>query len=410
MAKLAVIDCQVAGIAGDMLMSALVDAGANAKKVQEAIYACQDNLEGSQISNASFENIVTHGFSATQLQLTYRDHIHKRKGVEMLRALTKTCDRLGLEQRAKAFALDTIKMIISAEAKIHGEDFNSVHLHEASSVDTLADIIGSAAALQDLSLFNSKIVSTQVAVGGGLLTFSHGVVPNPADAILHIFQGKRFVLTGGQAKDELTTPTGAALLANLAEESVDYYPSIVPERIGYGAGRKKFAGFANVVRILMGNSPMGIEKDAVCVVETNVDDATGELMGNLIDQLGEAGAKDVTIVPGTTKKSRPTHLIRVVVDNSLLNAILSILFSESGTLGARVQQVERYILPRATVTVPVTIDNIVFNVHVKVAKDTHGNTVGTKPEFEDIKIISARLGIPARRVLEIVNAQVNSKI
>lgn len=410
MAKLAVIDCQVAGIAGDMLMSALVDAGANAKKVQDAIYACQDHLKGSRISSASFEKIVTHGFSATQLQFKYSDRIPERKGIEMLRALTNTCDVLGFEQRTKAFALNTIKMIILAEAKIHGEDFNSVHLHEASSVDTLADIIGAATALQDLSLLNSKIVSTPVAVGGGLLTFSHGVVPNPADAILHIFQGKRFVLTGGQTKDELTTPTGAALLANLAEKSIDFYPPIIPEKIGYGAGRKKFDGFANVVRILIGDSPLAVEKDIVCVIETNVDDATGEMMGNLIDRLGDAGAKDVTIVPGTTKKSRPTYLIQVVVDNSLLNAVLTILFSESGTLGARVQQMERYILPRAIVTVPVTIDDIPFNVHVKVAKDIHGNTVGTKPEFEDIKMISAKLGIPARRVLEIVNAQVNFKI
>ncbi|AIC15617.1 nickel pincer cofactor biosynthesis protein LarC [Nitrososphaera viennensis] len=407
--KLAVIDCQVAGIAGDMLTSALVDAGASAKKVQDAIFACQDSLKGSRISNASFEKIVTHGFSATQLKLEYKDGAHERKGAEMVRALTKTCDALGLEQRAKAFALDTIKTIISAEAKIHGEDFNNVHLHEASSVDTLADIVGCATALQDLSLLGSKIVSTQVAVGGGKLTFSHGTVPNPADAILHIFQGRRFALAGGQAKEELTTPTGAALLANLAEGSVDYYPSIVPEKIGYGAGSKKFTGFANVVRVLVGDSPVALEKDAVCVVETNVDDTTGEVMGNLVDRLTDAGAKDVTIIPGITKKSRPTYLVRVIADNSLLNAVLSILFSESGTLGARVQQVERYILPRAVVTVPVTIGDNTFNVHVKVAKDAQGNTIGAKPEFEDIKIIAARLDMPARRVLEIVNAQVASK-
>jgi uncharacterized protein (DUF111 family) len=183
----------------------------------------------------------------------------------------------------------------------------------------------------------------------------------------------------------------------------------VPEKIGYGAGTKKFAGFANVVRVLMGDSPAALEKDTVCLVETNVDDATGEVMGNLVDRLTDAGAKDVTIIPGTTKKSRPAYLVRVVADNSMLNTMLSILFSESGTLGARVQQVERYILPRAVVTVPVTIGDSTFNVHVKVAKDAQGNTVGAKPEFEDVKIVAARLGIPARRVLEIVNAQVAQK-
>lgn len=409
MAKLAVIDCQVAGIAGDMLVSALVDAGASARKVQDAIFACQDSLKGSRISSVAFEKIVAHGFSATQLQMSYKDGVRERKGAEMMRALTKTCDALGLEQNAKAFALDTLKTIISAEAKIHGEDFDTVHLHEASSVDTLADIVGCAAALQDLSLLGSRVVSTQVAVGGGTLTFSHGTVPNPADAILQIFTGRRFVLAGGPAKDELTTPTGAALLANLAEGSVDHYPPLVPEKIGYGAGSKKFAGFANVVRVLVGDSPVAFEKDTVCVVETNVDDATGEVMGNLVDRLTDAGAKDVTIIPGTTKKSRPTYLVRVVADNSLLNAVLSTLFSESGTLGARVQQVERYVLQRAVLTVPVTIGKSTFNVHVKVAKDAQGNTMGAKPEFEDVKIIAARLGMPARRVLEIVNAQVAHK-
>lgn len=409
MARLAVIDCQVAGIAGDMLMSALVDAGASAKKVQDAIFACQGHLKGSKVASANFEKITAHGFSATQLQIKCKDGVHERKGAEMVRALAGTCDSLGLENRAKAFALDTLKTIISAEAKIHGEDLDSVHLHEASSIDTLADIVGCATALSDLSLFDAKVMSTQVAVGGGQLKFSHGTVPNPADAILHIFQGRNFVLAGGQAKEELTTPTGAALLVNLAQGSADHYPAITPEKIGYGAGHKKFAGFANIVRVLVGDSPVTLEKDTVALIETNVDDATGEVIGNLIDRLTDAGAKDVTVIPGTTKKSRPAYLVRIVADNSQLNTMLGILFGDSGTLGARVQQVERYVLPRAVLTVPVTIAGSTFNVHVKVAKDAQGNTLGAKPEFEDVKIIAARLGMPAKRVLEIINAQVAQK-
>jgi uncharacterized protein (TIGR00299 family) protein len=409
MAKLAVIDCQVAGIAGDMLMSALVDAGASAKKVQDAVFACQDHLKGSKIASVAFEKINSHGFSATQLQLKCKDGVHERKGAEMIRALTSTCDSLGLDGRARSFALDTIKTIISAEAKIHGEDFNSVHLHEASSIDTLADIIGCATALSDLSLFDARVLSTQVAVGGGKLKFSHGTVPNPADAILHIFKGRNFVLAGGQAKEELTTPTGAALLVNLAQASTDHYPAIAPEKIGYGAGQKKFPGFANVVRVLVGSSPVALEKDTVTLIETNLDDATGEVIGNLIDRLTDAGAKDVTVMPGVTKKGRPAYVVRVIADNALLDTMLAVLFGESGTLGARVQQVERYVLPRAMLTVPVTINNNKFNVHVKVAKDPQGNTVSAKPEFEDIKVIAARLGMPAKRVLDIVNSQVAQK-
>jgi uncharacterized protein (DUF111 family) len=146
------------------------------------------------------------------------------------------------------------------------------------------------------------------------------------------------------------------------------------------------------------------------VVETNVDDATGEVMGNLVERLTQAGALDVTVLAGITKKGRPTHLVRVVCDSPLLSEALAVLFAESGTLGARVQQVERFVVPRAIVTVPVSIAGTSFNVHVKVARDGAGNVAGAKPEFEDIKMIAARCNMPARRVAELVGAQVAQKV
>jgi hypothetical protein len=411
MGRMAVIDCQVAGIAGDMLLSALVDAGASQSRVRDAIMACPQFLPGSRMGKVSFEKTVTHGFSAMRLQMPCSDSVHERQGSEMLRALSRTCDSLGMEQRARTFANESLKTIISAEAEIHGEDFDKVHLHEASSIDTLADLVGCATALQDLDLLGADIYSTAVAVGGGTLTFSHGTVPNPADAVIRILQGKQFVIAGGPAKGELTTPTGAAMLVNLASKSVDYYPAMIPEKAGYGAGTKQFEGFANLTRVLIGSSPLPVAKDTVCLIETNVDDATGEVMGNLIDRLTDAGAKDVTVIPGTAKKGRPTYLVRVICDNPLLNTMLGMLFAESGTLGARVQQVERFVLPRAVVTVPVTINGSTFNVHVKISKDgISGRVTSAKPEFEDIKIIAARCDMPARRVAELVGAQVAQKM
>ena len=411
MARIAVIDCQLAGIAGDMLVSSLVDAGASKSKVVDAIFACQDSLKGSKISKVDFAKVVSHGFSATQLQMKYTDNVHERKGAEMNRSLARCCESLGLNQRAKTFALESLKTIISAEAKIHGEEFDTVHLHEASSIDTLADLVGCATALQDLGLFDGRIYSTKVAVGGGLLKFSHGTVPNPASAILEIFKNKQFVLVGGQAEEELTTPTGAAMLVNLSSGSVNYYPGIAPEKIGYGAGNKKFEGFANLVRVLVGTSSSIAQasKDAVCVVETNIDDASGELVGNLVERLAEV-SKDVTVISGTTKKSRPTYLIRIISENAQLNNVLELLFSESGTLGARVQEVERYVLPRTTLTVPVDVNGSTFNVHVKVVKDSAGKITNAKPEFEDIRIIAARCQMPVKRAMELVNAQVMKNI
>lgn len=413
MAKIAVIDSQVAGIAGDMLVSALVDAGANGSKITEAIFACQDSLKESKVLKAKFVKVNSHGFSATQLQHEYKDGVRERKGSEMLKAMNKVCDAVDLEERAKGFALGSLKTIISAEAHIHGEEMNTVHLHEASSIDTLADLVGTATALQDLKLFDARVFSTSVAVGGGLLKFSHGTVPNPGAAILEIFKGKKFTLVAGQANTEMTTPTGAAMLVNLAEEGSDpHYPAVMPESIGYGAGTKKFEGFPNVVRLLIGTSSImhDVSKDTVCVIETNVDDATGEIMGNLVDRLSEV-VKDVTVISGTTKKSRPSYLIRIISEKGKVQNVLEILFAESGTLGARVQEVERFILPRTILTVPVTLGNNLFNVHVKVARDSAaGRVTSVKPEFEDIKIIASRCQMPVKRTLELVTAQVLQKV
>src|SRR5215210_8117086 len=414
MPRIAIIDSQVAGIAGDMLMSSLVDAGADKTKVLEAIFACQNFVKDSSITNAHFAKVISHGFAATQLQMKFKDRVLKRKGTEMYPALARCCDSVGLEHRAKTFALDSLKMIISAEATIHGQHFDSVHLHEASSIDTFADLVGCATALQDLQLFDARMYSTKVAVGGGLLRFSHGTVSNPANAILEIFRNKQFVLVGGQAEDELTTPTGAAMLVNLVQgssSSVSYYPSIAPEKIGYGAGTKKFEGFPNVVRMTIGSSGTVYEttKDTVYVVETNIDDASGELVGNLVEQLAEV-AKDVTVISGTTKKSRPTYLIRIISENARLNNVLELLFDESGTLGARVQEVERIVLPRAIMTVSVDIDGNIFDVHIKIVKDSAGRITNVKPEFEDIKVIATKCQMPVKRAMEQVRAEVMKKL
>ena len=411
MPKVAIIDSQVAGVAGDMLMSSLVDAGANKSRVLDAIFACPNFLKGSEIIQADFAKVISNGFVATQLQMKYKDSVLKRQGAEIYHELARCCDSIGLEQRAKRFAMNSLKVIISAEAIIHGENFDSVHLHEVSSIDTFADLVGCATALQDLDLFDAKIYSTKVAIGGGIMKFSHGVVPNPASAILEIFKNKQFVLVGGPAEDELTTPTGAAMLVSLVDGSVNYYPSIMPEKIGYGAGAKEFEGFPNVVRVVVGISDIVSEtiKDRVCVVETNIDDASGELVGNLIEQMALV-AKDVTVISGTTKKSRPTYLIRIITENAQLNTVFQILFNESGTLGARVQEVERFILPRTMLTVPININDNELDVRVKIVKDSAGRITNVKPEFEDVKTVATKCKMPLKQAMDLVSMEVMKKL
>jgi uncharacterized protein (TIGR00299 family) protein len=409
---IAIIDSQISGISGDMLLASLVDAGANERRIIDAILACQNFLNGSKIESVRFSKTITHGFSAMALSLEYTDNTRRRRGMDMYRSLAACCDSLDLEQRAKVFALECLKTVIVAEAFIHGEDTNQVYLDETSSVDTFADLIGCAAALQDLNLFESRILSTKVAVGGGTVTFSHGTVPNPTSAVLEIFKGKHFILAGGQVSEEITTPTGAAILVNLASESISHYPTFTPLKIGYGSGQKIFDHLPNILRFIIGGSSL-VNKaysDTSCLIETTVDDISGEIIGNLIEQLSAGAVKEVIAIPGIAKKNRPAHLIRIICDHANLNNVLTTLFRETGTIGARFQEIQRLVLPRSIVTIPVNISGYDFNVRVKISRGLNAETLGVKPEFDDVKVIASTTGISVKRALELVSAQVTYKI
>ncbi|MFQ5969084.1 MAG: nickel pincer cofactor biosynthesis protein LarC [Nitrososphaerales archaeon] len=406
---LAVFDCQIAGISGDMLLSSLVDLGANRMKVIDAIMSCQKFLEGSRIINASFEEVKRSGFRATVLNIKYDDKGHERKGVEVYDAIARCCDSLDLENKTKSFALASIKVLIEAESKVHGEAYSMVHLHEASSIDTLVDIVGSAVAIQDLGLFSADIYSSRVAVGGSSLTFSHGTTTNPGSAILEIFKNRNFTLMGGPADSELTTPTGASMLVNLAKGSLDFYPTLQPIKVGYGAGSKNFENFPNVLKLVLGKEVQKLEMDTVHLLETNVDDASGEVIGSLIDNLMETGAKDVSVIPVISKKSRPAHIIRVICGYEQLNTVLNTLIQESGTLGVRVQETSRYVVPRVVLSVPVSIRGEEFVIRVKVVKE-QDKILYAKPEYDDVKNVAAKLNIPYRIASSMINQAILEKL
>lgn len=405
---LAVLDCQLSGLSGDMLLSSLIDIGANRKKVIDSIMSCQNFLDGSKITSVSFEDVKRSGFHATALNMQYEDSVKERQGMEVHDAIARCCDSLDLEIKTKAFALASIKTLIEAEANVHGEQYSKVHLHEASSIDTVADIVGTAVAIQDLGLLNMEIYSSRVAVGGGTLSFSHGTVTNPGSAILEIFKNRNFTLVGGPADTELTTPTGASMLVNLAKGSIDLYPPLQPIKVGYGAG-SKILDYPNVLKVVLGKEVQAMQMDTVYLLETNVDDATGEVIGSMIDTLMDNGAKDVSVIPAVTKKNRPANLIRVICAYESLNAVLNALIQESGTLGVRVQQTSRYVVPRITISIPISIKGEEFLVRVKVVKEQE-KIVYAKAEYDDVRNVSMKLKIPFRIALSMVQQAVMDKL
>lgn len=404
-----VIDSQVAGISGDMFLSALVNLGASKSKIVDGVKSCENYLKGSRIKSMEFQRTVKHGTGATMLVLDVQEEHHERKGIEIQDCILQTSDRIGLSQNAKVFAKETIKSLIKAESKIHEEPVESVHFHEASSIDTVVDIIGSAIALDDLGLFSEEIVSTPVAVGGGTMTFSHGTTSNPASAILEVFRNSGIMIVGGSVGQELTTPTGASLLANIAGRCSEFYPPMKVGAVGYGAGSKDFEGFPNVLKIVRGEAAHQFEHDTVHVVETNLDDVSGEIIGHMIDRLSSLGARDVTVAPAITKKNRPANLVSVICDQSNLNEIINAIVSETGTLGLRITSANRYLVPRTIVTVPIDINGRNFTVQCKIAKGVDGSS-SFKVEADNIKAISQALGISFRDANTLVITEVRRKI
>ena len=411
MTKIVIIDSQIAGISGDMLLSSLVDIGANKKKVIDSIYTCQDYFNGTKIHKADFLKSVSHGISCTKFLFDYVDSAHSRAASTVYEAISACSDSLDLSKVAKSFVLNSLKLIILAESKIHGRSYNSVRLHEVSTIDTAADLIGTAVALDNLNLFSRKFYSTDVAVGNGLLEFSHGVVPNPGNAILEILKGSNILLVPGKVDGEITTPTGASMLVNLCPEHVSQYPPIIPERIGNGGGQKESKNAANILRVVIGNSNSKLDYplESIYELETNVDDVTGEVIGNLIDLLYENNAKDVTVLHGISKKSRPSYVIKVLSDKESKDSLIQILLSETGSLGCRVNEINRITIPRSFVTLPVSINNRKFEVKVKISKSTKGMINSMKPEFDDIRKISRTLKIPYKKIFDIVSRELTRK-
>jgi uncharacterized protein (TIGR00299 family) protein len=386
-----VIDPQIAGISGDMLLSSLVNLGADKNKIIEGITKSQKFLPGSTIKKINFQKIQKRGIESTELILEIDEDISARKGIEIKKAILDSVNELGLPIKAKLFAGSCINTLISSESKIHGVSEDIVHFHEASSIDTLVDIVGITIALDDLKLFEEKIVCLPISVGSGTVSFSHGTMSNPASAVLQIFKNSNLNIQGNNSKEELTTPTGACILVNLTNNPVQYYPSMNVHSIGYGAGKKDFEGFSNVLKIIQGGEN-NVEMDSVKILETNVDDVSGEILGHLIEKIMGQGAKDVSIYPGITKKGRPTNLVCVICDDVKVDTIVDTLVSETGTLGIRISNSNRFVIPRTNHNFSLTFDGKSFEVNYK--KSSHNGKIHFKIEFDDLKNMSYALDRP----------------
>jgi len=396
-----------------MLLAALIDAGAEVNAIQRVLNLIPTHFSHCKNVNLTASEFKSHGFRACRARLTIAEDTHETKAQELIRATQEIGIAGTLSPHAKSFANNAIQLLTEVESKLHGADLSSTHLHEAGSADTLADILGTAAACESLGIFEGEIYACPVAVGGGTVSFSHGTVSVPPPAVLEIARRRQIPIIGGPVKDELATPTGVAMLASLTDSFVETPPALVPERVGYGAGEKEFANSPNLLRVVIGKAldRRRFDRDSVQLLETNLDDVSGEIVGHAMQRILDAGARDVWVTSGQFKKNRPGFVLHAICSGEDLEKIAGIIVRETGTLGVRHQMWERFVLAREIIVVKLPVEGRTFEVRVKVAKDKSGQLLHMKPEFEDVDSIARATTHPfheiAAMALEIAKKEVN---
>ena len=301
-----------------------------------------------------------------------------------------------IPEAAREDALAIFELLGEAEAAVHGTDLDATHFHEVGADDAIADVVGAALLLDDLDA--DSVVTTPVAAGGGEVESSHGTYPVPAPAVVELAERADWELEHGPVDRELLTPTGAAILAHVADGRTRVPPLRVAGS-GYGAGGYDLGDRPNVLRAIVGEARGEFECQPISVLETNVDDVAPEVLGDLQDSLAAVGAKDVTIVPTTMKKSRPGHLVKVIVDPADSEAVARKLAEETGSLGIReAGAAHRWVAERRIESVTIEVAGESYDLDVKVGTDEDGAEFDVSAEYDDAAAVARETGLALREV------------
>jgi len=377
--RIAYFDC-FSGVSGDMILGALIDAGADLHKLES-------ELSKLKISGFTLkaEKTTRKGLSGTRFFVD-ADHSHAERHLTDIEKIMDKSD-LGDDIKAKAKAI--FRDLAEVEAKIHNTNPGDVHFHEIGGLDSIVDVVGSLIVMKMLGV--ETMYASRIPVGTGFVECDHGVLPLPAPATLELLKG--IPVYASSIDKELVTPTGIAILKHVVQ-SFGTIPEMKIERIGYGAGSRDLK-IPNLLRVWIGETEVKqeYEQDEVILIETNIDNMNPEILGYALERLLERGALDVFMTPIFMKKNRPGTLLSILITPDKLDETISIIFAETHSLGIRFQRLERRKLPRELITVETSFGP----VRVKVGHiDTEKRIIS--PEYEDCREIAARLGIPLRKV------------
>ena len=401
------IDAIPAGVSGDKYLGALIALGGKPSSLERVGKTVAANLPGTKKIRVEVRRVERGDIGARLVSVTSEDEVEKRKGAVVRKAALGCVETLGLNERGRKFVQSTIDTLLKAESKVHGHSPENVELHELGSADTLVDILGVALLAHELQLDDATWQSTPIATGSGMVRFSGSAYPNPPPATAEILRSHHFPFERGTLEQELSTPTGVALTVNL----VGTYRNspFRPETIGYGAGSKQLKEVANVLRLTVGrdeNPSHG--HDEVVILETNLDDVSGEVIGRAVEKLMASGARDVTITPVFMKKNRPGQIVSVIAQKGDAEKLADVLIEETGTLGVRELPIIRHISNRADARITLQIEGKSYSARVKLSKDRTGGITRAKLEYEDLRKISDQSGLSLRDLQQLARPELDS--
>jgi pyridinium-3,5-bisthiocarboxylic acid mononucleotide nickel chelatase len=379
LSRLLYVDC-ISGIAGDMLFGALLDAGADLERVRQGLGPLA--VDGLEIGT---ETVDRHGIRGVRAEVGGRADREERTWSDV----REMVDSAELPDRARRRAQGTFRRLAEAEGRVHGVDPEEVHFHEVGALDAIADVCGVALGLEDLDV--ERVVASPLPLSRGMIDAAHGRLPLPAPATLELLRGAP--IQGLDLDVELVTPTGAALLAALAD-SYGALPAMRLEAVGYGAGSREIEERPNVVRVLLGQPVEGpAGTTTVSLIETNLDDLSPELVPDAAEACFAAGALDVWATPVQMKKGRPGIVFSALARPADERAVAEAVLRQTGTLGLRIAQLKRWELDRELQTVDVAGEE----VRVKVGR-LDGTVINVAPEHDDCAAVAARTGQPVKSV------------
>jgi len=396
-------DLTNSGISGDMLLASLLGLIPDSTHIITNLKDLKNKLKGVTKLEIDLKTIKRMGIKTNRLEILIEESKKHRTPDDLSNALDMYLNENGFSNQAKAFARDVLSTLFKAEAEVHGKLIEDIHLHELSSVDTLIDILGVTNALDTIGGFETDFsyYCSKVPLGGGNINSAHGILPIPAPATVKILENSTLSVKGGPIETELVTPTGAALLVNLHPTYSDFVPSMNLLKMSCGTGQKEFDSFSNTLRLFYGEinrltgsnelHPVTGHVEEVSILETAVDDVSGELLGNFVNILGNEDILDIQIIPSITKKNRPGHIIKIICEPSQTHDLILKTLKELGTLGVRFYSSKRVCVDRKNVIEKIEINGKWYELNFKISfikKGEKTEVINVKPEFEDLSVIS----------------------